>query len=260
MPPSNLTELELFCKEEWEKISVSRCAKLIETYPKRLTAVIAAKSGKPDAGGRKNRDRLFDISTHPRRHVALRLLSRRTQTTLWKPGSSEDSTDPGSPELALHVDDEVKNKVDAAELPYVKMLNRVLPQDTRTLDWSPAVERFSACCDLLMTAAAKRYEGTHDFRNLCKEFLDVERNPRKTMYSTVVDFPLVLFHCHFEVLSWCREAEEVNHSLATLQQHWTQIAVKTQIRINKIPTYFRPLKTTAKHILFIYTTTSYFFI
>ncbi|CDQ61257.1 unnamed protein product [Oncorhynchus mykiss] len=32
--PSNLTELELFCKEEWEKISVSRCAKLIETYPK----------------------------------------------------------------------------------------------------------------------------------------------------------------------------------------------------------------------------------
>uniref|UniRef100_A0A8C7HRG7 tRNA pseudouridine synthase n=1 Tax=Oncorhynchus kisutch TaxID=8019 RepID=A0A8C7HRG7_ONCKI len=128
-----------------------------------------------------------------------------------------------------------------------------------------------------MAAAAKRYEGTHDFRNLCKEccssrgpschgpvcpscspyhahchrpirpiifeikglaflyhqapeivdqVLDVERNPRKPMY--VVDFPLVLFHCHFEVLSWCREAEEVNHSLATLQQHWTQIAVKTQ--------------------------------
>uniref|UniRef100_A0A8C7CJS2 Tc1-like transposase DDE domain-containing protein n=1 Tax=Oncorhynchus kisutch TaxID=8019 RepID=A0A8C7CJS2_ONCKI len=43
--PSNLTELELFCKEEWEKNSVSRCAKLIETYPKRLTAVIAAKGG-----------------------------------------------------------------------------------------------------------------------------------------------------------------------------------------------------------------------
>ncbi|CDQ73091.1 unnamed protein product [Oncorhynchus mykiss] len=43
--PSNLTELELFCKAEWENISVSRCAKLIETYPKRLTAVIAAKGG-----------------------------------------------------------------------------------------------------------------------------------------------------------------------------------------------------------------------
>ncbi|CDQ63165.1 unnamed protein product [Oncorhynchus mykiss] len=41
--PSNLTELELFCKEEWEKMSVSRSAKLIETYPKQLTAVIAAK-------------------------------------------------------------------------------------------------------------------------------------------------------------------------------------------------------------------------
>uniref|UniRef100_A0AAZ3P6Q9 Tc1-like transposase DDE domain-containing protein n=1 Tax=Oncorhynchus tshawytscha TaxID=74940 RepID=A0AAZ3P6Q9_ONCTS len=43
--PSNLTELKLFCKEEWEKMSVSRCAKLIETYPKRLTAVISAKRG-----------------------------------------------------------------------------------------------------------------------------------------------------------------------------------------------------------------------
>ncbi|CDQ93683.1 unnamed protein product [Oncorhynchus mykiss] len=37
--------IQLFCKEEWEKISVSRCAKLIEAYPKRLTAVIAAKGG-----------------------------------------------------------------------------------------------------------------------------------------------------------------------------------------------------------------------
>ncbi|KAL7855533.1 hypothetical protein AOLI_G00191370 [Acnodon oligacanthus] len=43
--PSNLTELELFCKDEWAKISVTRCAKLVETYPKRLAAVIAAKGG-----------------------------------------------------------------------------------------------------------------------------------------------------------------------------------------------------------------------
>uniref|UniRef100_A0AAY4BHR9 Tc1-like transposase DDE domain-containing protein n=1 Tax=Denticeps clupeoides TaxID=299321 RepID=A0AAY4BHR9_9TELE len=43
--PSNLTELELFCKEEWARIQVSRCAKLVETYPKRLAAVIAAKGG-----------------------------------------------------------------------------------------------------------------------------------------------------------------------------------------------------------------------
>ena len=31
--------------EEWAKISVARCAKVIETYPKRLAAVIAAKGG-----------------------------------------------------------------------------------------------------------------------------------------------------------------------------------------------------------------------
>ena len=41
--PSNLKELEQFCLEEWAKIPVARCAKLIETYPKRLAAVIAAK-------------------------------------------------------------------------------------------------------------------------------------------------------------------------------------------------------------------------
>jgi hypothetical protein len=38
-----LKELEQFCLEEWAKIPVARCANLIETYPKRLAAVIAAK-------------------------------------------------------------------------------------------------------------------------------------------------------------------------------------------------------------------------
>lgn len=41
--PYNLTELELFWKEECAKISVIRCAKLVETYTQRLTAEIAVK-------------------------------------------------------------------------------------------------------------------------------------------------------------------------------------------------------------------------
>ncbi|MBN3280925.1 TCB1 transposase, partial [Polyodon spathula] len=41
--PSNLRELEQICQEEWAQIAPSRCAKLVETYPKRLAAVIAAK-------------------------------------------------------------------------------------------------------------------------------------------------------------------------------------------------------------------------
>ena len=40
-----MKELEQFCLEEWAKIPVASCAKLIETYPKRLAAVIAAKGG-----------------------------------------------------------------------------------------------------------------------------------------------------------------------------------------------------------------------
>ena len=41
--PSNLKELEQFCLEEWAKIPVDRCGRLIETYEKPLAAVIAAK-------------------------------------------------------------------------------------------------------------------------------------------------------------------------------------------------------------------------
>ncbi|XP_063781300.1 chloride channel protein C-like [Pseudophryne corroboree] len=46
-----MKELEQLCLEEWAKIPVARCGKLIETYPKRLAAVIAAKGGstKPNA-------------------------------------------------------------------------------------------------------------------------------------------------------------------------------------------------------------------
>ena len=41
--PSNLTELERICREEWEKLPKYRCAKLVVSYPRRLEAVIAAK-------------------------------------------------------------------------------------------------------------------------------------------------------------------------------------------------------------------------
>ena len=40
-----MKELEQFCLEEWTNIPVARCAKLTETYPKRLAAVIATKDG-----------------------------------------------------------------------------------------------------------------------------------------------------------------------------------------------------------------------
>lgn len=42
--PFNLEVLEKFCFEEWSK-SHLKCDKLIETYKKRLRAVIFAKSG-----------------------------------------------------------------------------------------------------------------------------------------------------------------------------------------------------------------------
>jgi len=41
---SNLKEMEQYFCEEWAKIPVARCAKIIETYPKRVAAVTVAKA------------------------------------------------------------------------------------------------------------------------------------------------------------------------------------------------------------------------
>ena len=38
-----LTELEQFCPEKWANIAQSRCAKLVEIYPTRLTVGNAVK-------------------------------------------------------------------------------------------------------------------------------------------------------------------------------------------------------------------------
>ncbi|KAI2666432.1 Transposable element Tcb1 transposase [Labeo rohita] len=41
--PSNLTDLERICKEEWQRIPKSRCEKLVASFPKRLMAVLDQK-------------------------------------------------------------------------------------------------------------------------------------------------------------------------------------------------------------------------
>ncbi|KAK3569498.1 hypothetical protein QTP86_031670 [Hemibagrus guttatus] len=43
--PSNVDELQQFCKDEWAKIPPQRCNRLIASYGKRLIAVVAAKGG-----------------------------------------------------------------------------------------------------------------------------------------------------------------------------------------------------------------------
>ena len=37
--PTNLTQLQQLCQEEWDKIHPTYCGKLVEGYPKRLTQV-----------------------------------------------------------------------------------------------------------------------------------------------------------------------------------------------------------------------------
>ncbi|KAK3534597.1 hypothetical protein QTP86_016749 [Hemibagrus guttatus] len=43
--PSNVAELQHFCKDEWAKIPPQRCNRLSASYGKRLIAVVAAKGG-----------------------------------------------------------------------------------------------------------------------------------------------------------------------------------------------------------------------
>lgn len=44
-----------------------------------------------------------------------------------------------------------------------------------------------------------------------------------------VDYPLVLYECHFDGLSWMSEPEEGSHVLSSLLQYWTRTAVKAQV-------------------------------
>ena len=43
--PSNIQQLKEFCKEEWGKIPIEHCQRLVQTYKKRLQAVVDAKGG-----------------------------------------------------------------------------------------------------------------------------------------------------------------------------------------------------------------------
>uniref|UniRef100_A0A3Q3M2W2 Kinesin-like protein n=1 Tax=Mastacembelus armatus TaxID=205130 RepID=A0A3Q3M2W2_9TELE len=57
--PSNLTELERICKEEWQRIPKSRCRKLVASFPRRLMAVLAQK-GRVNIYHRKESRKLKD--------------------------------------------------------------------------------------------------------------------------------------------------------------------------------------------------------
>ncbi|XP_061519901.1 tRNA pseudouridine(38/39) synthase isoform X2 [Phycodurus eques] len=211
---------------ELEKIKSQLNGSHMETSPSPNNEKTNCKKGK-----KKGKERPFDFTAHPRRHVALRLaylgwayqgfavqentdntVEARLFETLLKTRLIQDRqssnyhrcgrTDKGVSAFSQVItidlrstqysglgvtipENAPKDAAAASELPYVKMLNRILPHDIRILDWAPTAEGFSARFDCqsrtyryyfprgsldvpLMVDAAKRYEGTHDFRNLCK--------------------------------------------------------------------------------------------
>ncbi|XP_077595164.1 tRNA pseudouridine(38/39) synthase [Stigmatopora nigra] len=346
-------------------------SQLIESHEKTSPS---PNNGKANCkkGKKAAKDRPFDFSVHPHRHVALRLaylgwayqgfavqentdntvearlfeallktrlIQDRQTSNYHRCGRTDKGVSAFSQVITIDLrstqysglgvkipENGKKEATSTSELPYVKILNRVLPQDIQILDWAPAAEGFSARFDCQhrtyryyfprssldvasMAEAAKRYEGTHDFRNLCKmdvgngvlqfertilsakvmpldhqhatgtdphdmfvfeiqglaflyhqvrcmmavllligqkleapevidSLLDVHNNPRKPQYSMAVDYPLVLYQCHFDNLNWKQEPEELNFALSSLQQHWTQ----SQVRANVIRDMIRDLE------------------
>ncbi|KAJ3089517.1 tRNA pseudouridine synthase 3 [Quaeritorhiza haematococci] len=88
------------------------------------------------------------------------------------------------------------------ELPYLTILNRLLPPDIRVLAWSPVPTNFNARFDCryrqykyffpaeslnisLMQDAAKRFEGTHDFRNFAK--VDMKKGENQGFMRTILN-------------------------------------------------------------------------
>ncbi|RKO95513.1 tRNA pseudouridine synthase, partial [Caulochytrium protostelioides] len=86
------------------------------------------------------------------------------------------------------------------ELPYVNMLNSLLPHDIRVLAWAPVPSEFHARFttrfrryhyffpargfDLArMHEASQHYTGTHDWRNFCKVPRGFEGHFERTLYK-----------------------------------------------------------------------------
>ncbi|KAM8962413.1 tRNA pseudouridine(38/39) synthase [Pelodytes ibericus] len=62
-----------------------------------------------------------------------------------------------------------------------------------------------------------------------EELLDIKKNPCKPQYNMAVEYPLVLYDCQFDDVTWLTERETQSFNVSHLQRLWTQEAVKTQI-------------------------------
>ncbi|XP_041035944.1 tRNA pseudouridine(38/39) synthase [Carcharodon carcharias] len=117
--------------------------------------------------------------------VKTRLVESRQTANYHRSGRTDKGVSAFGQVISLDLRSKRKGEEGDEELRYTHILNRVLPPDIRALAWAPAGPDFSArfSCrhrtyryyfpgrglDLaLMDAAARRFEGTHDFRNLCK--------------------------------------------------------------------------------------------
>ncbi|MEQ2207434.1 hypothetical protein XENOCAPTIV_012310, partial [Xenoophorus captivus] len=170
---------------------------------------------------KSGKERHFDFGSHPRRHVALKLAYLGWAYQGFAVQENTDNTVEARLFEALLKTRLIQDRQSSNYHRCGRTDKGVsaFSQDIRILDWAPVEQGFSARFDC--QSRTYRYY-------FPRGFLDVELMADAAK-SMAVDYPLVLYDCHFEGLIWQQVMEEVNHVLSSLQRHWTQSAVKAHV-------------------------------
>lgn len=220
--PDEKYDLDSFSKEELVdrvRILQTQVAQLRNLLGK-SEANIKSDETTTNCPSKRKQERHFDFTKHKKRHVALKiaylgwdymgyvtqphvlksvedplfeallktkLVERREASNYHRCGRTDRGVSAFGQVISLDVRSRLSDTLDTAEeeLPYVKMLNGVLPEDIRVLAWAPVSDGFSSRFDCTkrmykyyfpkgtldiekMKEGGKHLVGEHDFRNLSK--------------------------------------------------------------------------------------------
>uniref|UniRef100_A0A915LBV0 Pseudouridine synthase I TruA alpha/beta domain-containing protein n=1 Tax=Meloidogyne javanica TaxID=6303 RepID=A0A915LBV0_MELJA len=126
------------------------------------------------------------------------------------------------------------------ELPYVKMLNGVLPKSVRVIAFAPVDKDFSARFDCIEPSGFLWHQircivtilyeiGCGNEKvELIEQLLDVERFPSRPQYKLANELPLCLFDCTFAdgQLDWQFDKGTICSIIEILQKIWAEHQVK----------------------------------
>uniref|UniRef100_A0A914LH76 tRNA pseudouridine synthase n=1 Tax=Meloidogyne incognita TaxID=6306 RepID=A0A914LH76_MELIC len=122
------------------------------------------------------------------------------------------------------------------ELPYVKMLNGVLPKSVRVIAFASVDKDFSArfdCIERVYTYIFPMAMATNLM--LIDQLLDVELFPSRPQYKLANELPLCLFDCTFADghLDWEFDRGTICSIIEILQKIWAEHQVKNMNKLQQ---------------------------